>query len=458
MTDLVNHPSHYKTESGLEVIDMIEQGLEKYDHRDQVLKYVYRAPSKGNYLQDLQKAQWYLNRTIQNVIDGKLKPNEFKLETYESFDLNYNKIAVPESKSSEEESEPVHEYDRSKVYKDSYDCVWEWFEEFETWAWGTSHDDCRVRAEYFNRVPVKYAEPWESEAPYTVAEEVEVKPLNSSTIEDLLNILADTVEPEDKDPEFDKDYIYTDSDGDDWGWVSEHNTWSWGHDPEARSLRATIYADIEDLCAEPKPLFGPFTKQGIAPSAKKESKPKYDKDKVWKDKDGDAWECIEGVWVTGDTHEERVESGHEMLEFGDYYTDLPNDYAPYTEFVAPAVFDENKRYLDRDDDIWAFHDGHWYFGHSHQDLEDKFGMPDYQWNRPCVRIKDCEVVDAPEYNPRKLYKDRDGDVWESIRGLWVFGRDHERRSAKRARGYGNLNLNGEFAPFVEIEDENGETV
>lgn len=413
MTDLVNHPSHYKTESGLEVIDMIEQGLEKYDHRDQVLKYLFRAPKKGSYLQDLQKAQWYLNRTVQNAIDGKLKLNELSVDTFESFDLNYNKIAVPEPKGSVEESEPSHEYDRSKVYKDTFGYLWEWFETYETWAWGTSHDDCLGRAEWFIGIPVKYAEPWHSEAPFTVVadsydsvelgnpnnvEEFEFKVLEPSTIEELLGLLADTIEPEDKDPEFDKNYIYTDSDGDDWGWVSEHNTWSWGHDPEARTLRATIYADIEDLCAEPKPLFGPFTKKEIAPSAKKESKPKYDKDKVWKDKDGDVWEYIEGAWVTGDTHEERVEAGHEMLEFGDYYTDLPEAYAPYTEFVAP------------------------------------------------------------EHDPRKLYKDRDGDVWECISELWVFGEDHDYRASKRERGFGNLNLNEEFAPFEEIEDENGETV
>lgn len=307
MTDLVNQPSHYKTESGLEVIDMIEQGLVKYDHRDQVLKYVYRAPKKGSALQDLQKAQWYLNRTIQNVIDGK---------------VTFDKI----------ESEPAHEYDRSKVYKDTYGCVWEWFEDFETWAWGTSHDDCLERAEYFNGIPVKYAEPWASEAPYTVVEEVEVevKPLNSSTIEELLSILTDSVEKENEpEPEFDKDYIYTDSVGDDWEWFPEENTWAWGKTVADRKNRAEHYFRHSTSYNKPWEDFEPYIKKGDAP--------KYDQAKVCKDKDGDIWECISGAWVTGDTHEERYEAGHEMLEFGDYYTELPDDYAPYTECVEGEI-------------------------------------------------------------------------------------------------------------------------
>jgi len=66
--DLVNHPSHYKT-GGIETIDFIEAKELGY-HLGNVIKYVSRAGRKNNdYLQDLEKAQWYLNRAISNAKD-----------------------------------------------------------------------------------------------------------------------------------------------------------------------------------------------------------------------------------------------------------------------------------------------------------------------------------------------------------------------------------------------------
>ena len=61
--DLVNHPPHYKT-GGIETIDFIEAKQLPY-HLGNVVKYVTRAQHKGNTLEDLKKAQWYLNRYIQ---------------------------------------------------------------------------------------------------------------------------------------------------------------------------------------------------------------------------------------------------------------------------------------------------------------------------------------------------------------------------------------------------------
>jgi len=66
--DLVNHPSHYKT-GGIETIDFIEAKELGY-HLGNVIKYVSRAGRKNNdYLQDLKKAQWYLNRAISKAKD-----------------------------------------------------------------------------------------------------------------------------------------------------------------------------------------------------------------------------------------------------------------------------------------------------------------------------------------------------------------------------------------------------
>ena len=78
--DMVNHPPHYQSETGLEVIDVIEaftfdlKGIEAVDTGN-VLKYICRWKKK-NGLQDLEKAQWYLNRLINHV--KKLKEeNEY---------------------------------------------------------------------------------------------------------------------------------------------------------------------------------------------------------------------------------------------------------------------------------------------------------------------------------------------------------------------------------------------
>ena len=60
--DQVNHPSHYN--KGIEVIDFIESHDMDFNTGN-VIKYVARAKHKGKYLEDLKKAQWYLNRLIE---------------------------------------------------------------------------------------------------------------------------------------------------------------------------------------------------------------------------------------------------------------------------------------------------------------------------------------------------------------------------------------------------------
>ena len=63
--DMVNNPPHY-TAGGIEVIDFIEAKGLGY-HLGNVIKYVTRAGMKGNKLEDLRKAQWYLYRAIDNL-------------------------------------------------------------------------------------------------------------------------------------------------------------------------------------------------------------------------------------------------------------------------------------------------------------------------------------------------------------------------------------------------------
>ena len=72
MADVINHPQHY-TLGKIEVIDYIEdKGLNI--NLGNVVKYVARAGHKkssgksidAKALEDLKKAQWYLNREISS--------------------------------------------------------------------------------------------------------------------------------------------------------------------------------------------------------------------------------------------------------------------------------------------------------------------------------------------------------------------------------------------------------
>jgi len=63
MNDPVNHPSHYTAHpSGIECIQITEHmGF----NLGNAIKYVWRADLKGNSLEDLRKAIWYIDREIQ---------------------------------------------------------------------------------------------------------------------------------------------------------------------------------------------------------------------------------------------------------------------------------------------------------------------------------------------------------------------------------------------------------
>ena len=71
VSDMVNHPDHYKTQSGLETIDVIEAFTDDLSggeatNTGNVIKYICRWKKK-NGLEDLEKARWYLNRLIDLV-------------------------------------------------------------------------------------------------------------------------------------------------------------------------------------------------------------------------------------------------------------------------------------------------------------------------------------------------------------------------------------------------------
>jgi len=61
----VDHPAHYggadNTYEAIKVIEAWELGF----NLGNVIKYISRAGKKGSKLEDLKKAQWYLNREIR---------------------------------------------------------------------------------------------------------------------------------------------------------------------------------------------------------------------------------------------------------------------------------------------------------------------------------------------------------------------------------------------------------
>ncbi len=65
MSDLVNHPSHYTSHpSGIEAIEVTRH---MNFNLGNAVKYVWRADLKGNSLQDLQKARFYINDEIERL-------------------------------------------------------------------------------------------------------------------------------------------------------------------------------------------------------------------------------------------------------------------------------------------------------------------------------------------------------------------------------------------------------
>lgn len=73
--DNINHPPHY-TNSPIETIDIIENTVADFDSYllGNIIKYLSRYRFK-NGLEDLEKAQWYLTRLIENIED-RGKANE----------------------------------------------------------------------------------------------------------------------------------------------------------------------------------------------------------------------------------------------------------------------------------------------------------------------------------------------------------------------------------------------
>ena len=71
----VNKPVHYTIGDGIECIDYIKQtlgleGFKAFCHGN-VIKYQHRQTYKGNPVEDMEKAQWYLEKMIDTMKEIK---------------------------------------------------------------------------------------------------------------------------------------------------------------------------------------------------------------------------------------------------------------------------------------------------------------------------------------------------------------------------------------------------
>ena len=69
--DIVNEPYHYNT-GNIECIDAIEESMSSVAFKGYLkgncMKYLWRYDYKGKQVEDLQKAQWYLARLLNQVV------------------------------------------------------------------------------------------------------------------------------------------------------------------------------------------------------------------------------------------------------------------------------------------------------------------------------------------------------------------------------------------------------
>ena len=69
--DMVGAPKHYNT-GNIECIDAIEESMSSVAFKGYLkgncMKYLWRYDYKGKQVEDLQKAQWYLARLLNQVV------------------------------------------------------------------------------------------------------------------------------------------------------------------------------------------------------------------------------------------------------------------------------------------------------------------------------------------------------------------------------------------------------
>ena len=76
--DMVNHPPHYNQDN-IECIDAIASATNSgFEHYLQgvIIKYLWRYRYKGKPVEDLRKAEWYLQKLIEIKMEEELKGSD----------------------------------------------------------------------------------------------------------------------------------------------------------------------------------------------------------------------------------------------------------------------------------------------------------------------------------------------------------------------------------------------
>jgi len=72
--NLVNHPSHYRAGDVYETIRVIEAWNLNFNLGN-TIKYISRVDAKGDPIENLEKARWYLTREIDNLKKASTENN-----------------------------------------------------------------------------------------------------------------------------------------------------------------------------------------------------------------------------------------------------------------------------------------------------------------------------------------------------------------------------------------------
>lgn len=107
--DKMINPSHYKSNNGIECIDVIKAAVEDKDGFEgylvgNAIKYLWRFNKKGNPAQDTEKALWYVtylaNYEKEKVL-SRIREYEDSMEMVNHFILN-NKAVTTDSSINRE--------------------------------------------------------------------------------------------------------------------------------------------------------------------------------------------------------------------------------------------------------------------------------------------------------------------------------------------------------------------
>lgn len=102
---MVSHPSHYQSESGLEVIDVIEaftsklKGIQATDTGN-ILKYACRWNEKGTPIRDVEKIIWYATHLLEILKREHDKEDEYDNKLRKEL-LDMERVFVRNEKAEE---------------------------------------------------------------------------------------------------------------------------------------------------------------------------------------------------------------------------------------------------------------------------------------------------------------------------------------------------------------------